>query len=89
MKPNAEPVRLEQPLLRPDAAAALSTVVVPDDAPMEDCKNEKPLLEDCAGSGSSGIDAVSSFDWPLIDRPPNIVVARNKSPLSEDSGWYV
>lgn len=85
MKPNAEPVRLELPLLRSDAAAALLTVVVPEDAPMEDCKNEKPLLEDCAGAGSGGLEAVSSLDWPLIDRPPNIVVARVKVSLSEDS----
>jgi hypothetical protein len=61
------------------AAAVLSlpTVVAPDvdadDAPMEDCKNEKPLLEDGAARGA-GDDADSSLDWPLTDRPPNMVV---------------
>ena len=81
-KPNAEPVRLVPPPVRSVAVAAaavlsLPTVVAPDadadDAPMEDCKNEKPLLEDGAATGA-GDDADFSLDWPLTDRPPNMVV---------------
>lgn len=77
MKPNADFARPESD----DATTTTSlfppavAVAPPDDgAPMEDCRNEKPLLEDCAGAGAAGgADAVSSFDCPLIDRPPNMV----------------
>jgi len=85
-KPNAEPVRLVPPppitsvaVVAAAAVLSLPTVVAPDaDAdgapPMEDCKNEKPLLEVGAAAGA-GEDADSSLDWPLMDRPPNMVVA--------------
>ncbi len=78
MKPNADFARPES-----DDATTTTTslfppavaVAPPDDgAPMEDWRNEKPLLEDCAGAGAAvGADAGSSFDCPLIDRPPNMV----------------
>ena len=40
-------------------------------APMEDCRNENPLL--AAGAGAN-----SSFASPFIERPPNMVGTKPK-----------
>jgi len=69
MKPNADPAADAAGGSDDGAAAALLADDIGAGAPMDDCKNEKPLF----GAAGAGTDD-SSLESPFIERPPNMML---------------